>query len=311
MAQTRAEMAETINALQERLEPERLKRQAAETFRETTDDLKHKAAESVREATIGKAEQFMNNVEYTARETSSGLLDTIRQNPIPAALIGTGLAWLLFGGSDRRSNGFAYGRDRNNAWSRGPQVYHGMRAPDPGHGTMYGPSNHYGDRYDDSNVGGQPGHVVQNLGQQAQDLSSQAKDRVASVGSQVQDTVQDFGNRAQSTVQNLGTRAQDQFESTRDDLRDQFQQASTNVDQLFDRSPLAVGVIAIALGATIGLAMPPTEPEARLMGDAREQFMQKASDAAKDTLDKVQRVADKVSTAASDAVKEEAPTSGS
>src|SRR5215212_10437175 len=87
---TRAEMSQTINEIQERLSPEHLMGQVKET---------------VREATIGKVERVMNTVvdaTEPAREavgragtaikdTGMSVADSMWRNPIPVALIGLGL----------------------------------------------------------------------------------------------------------------------------------------------------------------------------------------------------------------------------
>ena len=70
--ETRREMGGTLNELGERLEPSHLVDQAKE---------------NVREATIGR-------VEETAKGISDMVMDTIKRNPIPAALAGAGLALL-------------------------------------------------------------------------------------------------------------------------------------------------------------------------------------------------------------------------
>lgn len=76
---TRADMGETIDAIQERLSPGHMMDQA-------------KA--SVREATIGKAEQVAGTMGDTAREKGGGIVETIKQHPVPAALAAVGLGWL-------------------------------------------------------------------------------------------------------------------------------------------------------------------------------------------------------------------------
>jgi len=76
IARTRGEMSATIDALQYKLQPERIKRQMRAR---------------VKGATIGKAEEMLG----TTREAGSGMLDRIRQNPIPAAMVAIGLGWLM------------------------------------------------------------------------------------------------------------------------------------------------------------------------------------------------------------------------
>jgi ElaB/YqjD/DUF883 family membrane-anchored ribosome-binding protein len=95
---TRAEMTQTINEIQERLSPEHLVGQVKET---------------VREATIGKVERVMERVGETISEVSepalemagragtaikdagSSVADSMWRNPIPVALIGLGVGMLL------------------------------------------------------------------------------------------------------------------------------------------------------------------------------------------------------------------------
>jgi Protein of unknown function (DUF3618) len=84
--ETRLEMGDTLNELGDRLEPSRLVDQAKE---------------NVREATIGR-------VEETAKGVSEMVMETIKRNPIPAAIAGTGLALLWVNRSnDKGSNGYS------------------------------------------------------------------------------------------------------------------------------------------------------------------------------------------------------------
>jgi ElaB/YqjD/DUF883 family membrane-anchored ribosome-binding protein len=87
IAETRAEMSETIDAIQERLSPQRL-----------MDDAK----QNVRDATVGKVTTMMNTVTDKAAEVGEQVQDQaqqavtyVRDNPIPALLIGAGVTWLL------------------------------------------------------------------------------------------------------------------------------------------------------------------------------------------------------------------------
>ena len=84
--ETRLEMGGTLNELGDRLEPSRLVDQAKE---------------NVREATIGR-------VEETAKGVSDMVMQTIKSNPIPAAIAGAGLAllWVNRSGSKQSNDGY-------------------------------------------------------------------------------------------------------------------------------------------------------------------------------------------------------------
>jgi hypothetical protein len=80
---TRAELSETIDALQEKLRPSNL-------VSDATDRVKTATTEKVRD------------MADTAGDTVHEIWADTRQNPLPALLIGAGVAWMLY---DRSSNG--------------------------------------------------------------------------------------------------------------------------------------------------------------------------------------------------------------
>ena len=81
--ETRVEMAETIDAIQEKLKPRNIVASA-------TDRVKSAATERVREMADTASQTAQQAMDYTrdARQTA-------RQNPFPLALIGLGAAWLI------------------------------------------------------------------------------------------------------------------------------------------------------------------------------------------------------------------------
>jgi hypothetical protein len=85
--ETRDEMGGTLNELGDRLDPANLVNQAKE---------------NVREATIGR-------VEETAKGMTDMVMDTIKKNPIPAAIAGAGIALLWANRStDADKNRYSY-----------------------------------------------------------------------------------------------------------------------------------------------------------------------------------------------------------
>ncbi len=59
-------------------------------------------------------------------------------------------------------------------------------------------------------------------------------------------------------------------------------------------NPLAVGAAAVVAGAALGLLVPETEQENKIMGEARDNLMYKAKEVAGDTMDKAKNVASDV-----------------
>src|SRR3954466_583870 len=130
--ETRTEMSETIEAIQERLNPQHLKEQVKDQVREQFQEVKA----TVREATIGKAEDMVRNVGDTLGEARYGLMETIRQNPIPAALAGIGLGWLFMNRQSAPNRRYARYSDQARYYREG-QPHYGDRQGYTGRTSAY------------------------------------------------------------------------------------------------------------------------------------------------------------------------------
>jgi hypothetical protein len=84
---TRAEMTETIDAIQAKLNPRNIVAHATERVKNATTERVREMADTAGET----AQEMMNQT----RDTAGGIVQSVQQNPLPAALIGVGAAWLL------------------------------------------------------------------------------------------------------------------------------------------------------------------------------------------------------------------------
>jgi ElaB/YqjD/DUF883 family membrane-anchored ribosome-binding protein len=243
--QTRADMSETIDAIQEKMSPANLAQQAKDT---------------VKDATIGKAQQVAGTAGDTATGMGSSIVETVQRNPVPAALIGIGLGWLLMSGRKQSASQPSFPSQKRYAYRDvGLDPYRGQYQEQSG-----------------SPVGQALGQAQQTAGQ-------------------VQQTAQQVVGQAQQQAGQLATGAQQQA-----------QQAASGFQQLLQENPLTVGVVGLALGAAVGLAIPETQAEDQLMGQARGTLMDKAQQTAQDTAQKVQNIAQE----AVGAAKQEAQDQG-
>ena len=243
---TRADMSETVDAIQERLSPENLKEQAKDR---------------VREATVGRAQ-----------EAGSGVVDTIRQNPVPAALAGIGLGWLFV--SSRRSSGSS---DQVRYRERVAAYPPGYAYPPPYEGV-------YEERHQDGSSAGQ--------------AVGRARDKVGETTTQVQDKAGQAANRAQDKASEVAGRTQDRASRVADQARYQARRASGGFQRMLQENPLAVGALGVGVGAAVGLAIPETTKEHEVMGEARDNLVEKAQEKAQDAQQRVQRVAEEAQSAA-------------
>lgn len=302
---TRADLSDTVDAIQAKLSPsnvqdtteqitqqvkdaaqeiteqaaEKLKRAALEVTEQATERVKATVTEireqikgDIHDATIGRVEQMANNLREGTRGAGASLVNTIKENPIPAALVGFGLAWLIFG----KSNGSS-----SSSW-RDDRSYYEDRED-----WRYG--------YDDERRG--RSGLGERAGTMASDISHKASDVAGSV-SDAADTVKeragDFVNQAQERVGMAGQQ-----------LRGQTHQVMDKSQTLMQDNPLMAGVVALALGAAVGLMLPVSERENQLMGEARDKFMDRAGGVVHDTVDKAQRVVSEATQAAKESVSRE------
>jgi ElaB/YqjD/DUF883 family membrane-anchored ribosome-binding protein len=227
IARTREEMSETIDEIQERLSPRNIQAQATQR---------------VRSATIGRAEQAGANM----KETGMSMLETIKQNPLPTALVGIGLGWLYM---SRSSGSTDQEEQPRYTTARGYPRYSG--------GEVYRRT----DQDDESSM------------ERAQEIGGQMRERTAQTGEMAQE---------------------------------QVQRARSQSERMFEDNPLAIGVLAFGAGALVGLWIPETAQEHRMMGEQRDQLLQQAKSTAEDKVERAERVAERAIDEAQTAAEDEA-----
>ena len=269
---TRADMSETIDALQEKLDPARIAEQVKEQIREKAAEAYDAAKQSVKEATIGRAEKIVSSVSETVsdvtdrastavRDTGSSLVQYIRENPIPFALVGLGVGMLTMN----------------------------RRRPQPQQG-YYRPSPPLTDR---------ARSVASDLTETARNAAERASTAVSSAADSVRETV---GSAVETTRQQLNTVSAQAAETART-ARDRF---TTTLQE----NPLALGVAALAAGAIVGLSVPSTRVEDEYMGEARDRLIDQAKSVAQETAQKIQHVAAEAGSTVKEVAQREGLLSG-
>jgi ElaB/YqjD/DUF883 family membrane-anchored ribosome-binding protein len=321
---TRADMSEKLNAIQSKLSPENLTNQAKEAVRDATIGKAQHAMEDVSNS-VGSA---VSGVSDTASDWGGSVLDVIRENPIPAALAGVGIGWLVMSFRNRSSTSTSSNRmsgyTGRQYYGTAPYMEAETRYPyrdyrnfnnqslgtagyrTAGYGTSgYGTSSYETGSSGNSTMQNMQGKVGDVAGQaqdtagqiagQAQNAIGQAQDTATQLASQAGDTVSQFAGQAQDTAGQLANQAQYQA-----------QRAGNELDRLIHERPLAVGLGALALGLAVGLAIPETPQENEWMGETRETFMDRAQSVAQDTAQKVSAVAGQTFDAAKEAAQQTA-----
>lgn len=127
---------------------------------------------------------------------------------------------------------------------------------------------------------------VSNLARGVKDAAERADDRLDDMGNKVEHRA---GALADATKETLSGAAQAVAGKTT--------QTVGAVGRVLRDSPLALVATALAVGATIGLALPETAVEERLLGETGGRLAEKAQQAVQNVADKVEDVADNASRA--------------
>lgn len=254
---TRTEMGGTINEIGHRLDPHVIAGQARE---------------QIREATVGKVERLMDDAGQTAQRTGDSMIETIRQNPVPAALAALGIGWLALRFRDQQATA-AYGG--NGSQYRNRYLYQTR-------GTGY--TSEYGTDYGRGSDPLQPARdAADRVATGAQDAAGQAVDRAQRMGTDVQQAARSAVEQTQEKVQ----QAQWQVHGTVGEAQRQF-------DRTLNENPLALGVLAVGVGAAVALAIPETQKERELLGEQRDKIVAQAESVASKALDQTEQRAQEV-----------------
>lgn len=175
---TRQRLGDTVEALGAQLNP---------------SHLKQRVKDSVREATIGKVQQMASNTKERINETGRGLAQTIRDNPLPAAMAAAGIGWLLLSNRDTRDTPRFAGLP-DDSFTR-----------DESYGTS-------GIKAGVRNVAENVAEKAHDLTEKAQDATNRVVDKVKRTGDVVADKADVAMQRAQETARTTTRRVEHQFE---------------------------------------------------------------------------------------------------
>jgi ElaB/YqjD/DUF883 family membrane-anchored ribosome-binding protein len=219
-------------------------------------NLKQQAKDAVAE----KAQDVVSNVGQQARRTGSRLVEFVRENPLPVAAVGLGVTWLF---TLRTRSEVSGDRMARFAYT-GPE----RREPD---GRL-------------------------SLGRRLADRTARVREKVSGAAAEVSERAGDLADRVGEVMDRVQERADDLGTAARRRMQEQTGRARGGLEQVMEENPLALVAGAAILGLALGLVLPETRRERRLMGARRDQLAER-----------VQTTAERVKDAAVEAGREVAP----
>lgn len=307
--QTRAELAETIDAIQDRLNPK---------------NVVARAADSVRQATVGKVKTMVDSAIGSSggRGYADDLMDMARQHPVPLAMIGAGVTWLLLrnrGGGSYRSGayydvdayptgeydeGAGYEEYRDDGAYTSVTTWETTGASSSAYPALFAaalagfgwwaaktmseqrPYAGYGE--------GRGRSAMRRAKQSVSDAASKTQEAVGEVAEDVQHRASEMADAVQHRAGEMADAVKSRASAMAERARYATTRAGMRSRQVVNQNPLAMAAVAAAVGVAVGFATPITEAENEYLGEARDSVVGQAQQAASRAMERVQEVADNV-----------------
>lgn len=246
------------------------------------------------------------------------LLESVRGNPLPAALTGIGLAWLMASGP--RAGGAASsvgGSSRVRVYSAGSSGTSASYDADAGYNAMAlrlhtaeqnltrgsdEDEHTYTTRRDDAR--GEAVGLTRQAQESAQSFGQRIRDAVSAAQEAAMRSAHDMSDRASGAAGSLASTAQGAMQSLTGaaqraggSLAQGGQAASdagANLASTIGNSPVLLGALGLAAGALLGALLPVTEQETSALGGVAGQARDTARSLAQQALDRGGQVAQAV-----------------
>ena len=231
---TRGQIDQTVEALKQKMQP-----------KELFDEASHY---------VGAA----------SNRTLTMMMERAKQNPIPLALMGLGLAWMLVG---RRRAARPHAYEAYDAYD----AYDGVGQPSRGGSRLRG--------------------RVEGAVDAAKDAFEGAKDRISDAVDHAKDGLADVRTHAAEGAEVAKGRAHALAQSAQDRAGQLSRQAQARYREVLDAEPLVIGAIGLAVGAAMGAALPATSLERRSIGPTGDKVLGRGKDMARQSLGEVKHAA--------------------
>jgi hypothetical protein len=213
----------------------------------------------------------MTDISERGADFVRDLGEAARNNPLSAALIGMGVLWLFTGNRpvERAGDFVRSGFDR---------------MPDAA-GNMYEAARSTVKSSADTVAGG-----IASAAESLRDGGAAALDGAARFGRDQAGAASEYGK------------------SMRESGPAMFDTVRSNLSELFEAQPLALGAIGLAIGAGIAAALPPSEVEAAYLGETSDTVKAKAAEFAAEQTARATTVAQDVMGAVTDEARKQGLT---
>lgn len=221
--------------------------------------------------------QILDEVLSYTRDTGGGKMmnnlgRTVQDNPAPLLLIGAGIAWMM---ASNRSPGLS-GRYNWRGADWGPRSSNRSGWSDTA-ASVADTARHAGERV---------AHGISSMAGAATGKAADLRDSATRAAHDLSDAASQTGDSAYGQARDLGATVRD----------------------MLGEQPFVLGAIGVAIGATLGAALPETKAEDRLMGEASDALKDGIGAAASEGYEKVKTAAEKTLASATQQAEEQGLT---
>jgi len=310
--ETRRGMSETIDAIQEKLSFSNISEQVKDQVSEQIGSAVH----SVRDAAMEKVGDFMQVFNKGIKDIGkSDVIKTAKENPMILSLVGLGVGALLvnslMGKKKKRSSyryDYRYSSDDNADDVKYSSDYRRELKSGRSEASTFettrgksgGEDNSIRGYVSSASITPPPPpppkpNAVNSVYDSVSSAAGTAYEGVSGVAATAYDGVssaagaayEGVGSAASKTYEGVGSAAGFAY----DKAGDLGGQVKESYDYYIEENPLAVGAVALAVGAALGFAIPLTEAENEYMGEMRDNFFEKAQATAQDAIGTVKQMA--------------------
>jgi len=265
---------------------EQLERETEQTRARLTETL-----EELRSMTPGRVVDEVLDYAKTGggdflRNVGSKLGHQVAENPLPAALIGAGVIWLMM------SDGKAHNGTGNAMSPR--------RSGDGGGWS----DSRYDTDMESGSLGEKADWAIRGVKETAQSAASGLGSAASSLGETATSAYEAVSSTASRTAETVKSAASTVAQSTVA-LEESAVAATRSFVDFAKDQPLVLAGLGLAIGAALGAALPETEAEERLMGDAAEKVKERAQHLAAEQMQIAKQVGEHVVEETAKLVKQE------
>lgn len=284
---TRARMTATLDQIEERLAPARIAEEVKHSVQETISDVRDQI-----------------HPRQMAKRAGNNMLDTIRENPLPALAAGLSIGYLVMKGveSDERSERSRFRRSGYEPYESVP--WRRERADRPWEydyryeEDMYAaptPAGAFESHVPEEDTGGSR---RERMAERAGDMRHEMNERAGEMRHEMSERGREIQHQASERVHQVGERASDMARRSQRQARQMGREVSRgarraerSLEQFVNDNPMVAGLITAGIGAIVGAAFPSTRKEDELMGHTRDEVIHQARDMAKERAEQVKDVA--------------------